>query len=392
MAPLHSGDDQEFIRIQYCFYSNGAAHWSIHSHVIQIIWRSCELNATAGTETGCLCRVGAKTPVYAECSCRVQKVKLWKLKLRLFRLRKLGTEHYRASHKRNSFRQNSDHGKETCSTKLKLLRKMKSTALKSGLACDRQGWRNGGILLDGFSGIGERYLLSIVAWGRTSTGSRSGFRTRAEGLVDSSSPSPSSAGHLDARTKPGSKYSCAMWRSSILWLWRTVTHAARTEWLVYDWERPARSLIFVMNLAKVSFPRGAATKYGSSVRFRVPARWKIRSTFGLLKATSFRMIATCTGSCTCPEETSSLNEERPPVWFFWVKDVLNSTISLPFSFLENKRSCLRSSSCISRPRSPRWNVRINHPAKVRFVASIGSSRVVLMNVPIFSRSDEHIGG
>ena len=71
--------------------------------------------------------------------------------------------------------------------KLKLLRKMKSTALKSGLACDRQGWRNGGILLDGFSGIGERYLLSIVAWGRTSTGSRSGFRTRAEGLVDSSS-------------------------------------------------------------------------------------------------------------------------------------------------------------------------------------------------------------
>ena len=26
-----------FIRIQYCFYSNGAAHWSIHGHVIQII-------------------------------------------------------------------------------------------------------------------------------------------------------------------------------------------------------------------------------------------------------------------------------------------------------------------------------------------------------------------
>ena len=42
-------------------------------------------------------------------------------------------------------------------------------------------------MVDGFSGIGERYLLSIVAWGRTSTGSRSGFRTRAEGLVDSSS-------------------------------------------------------------------------------------------------------------------------------------------------------------------------------------------------------------
>ena len=34
-----------------------------------------ELNATAGTKTGCLCRVGGKTPVYAECSCRVQKVK-----------------------------------------------------------------------------------------------------------------------------------------------------------------------------------------------------------------------------------------------------------------------------------------------------------------------------
>ena len=71
--------------------------------------------------------------------------------------------------------------------KLKLLRKMKSTALKSGLACDRPGGRNGGILLDGFSGIGERYLLSIVAWGRTSTGGRSGFRTRTEGLVGSSS-------------------------------------------------------------------------------------------------------------------------------------------------------------------------------------------------------------
>ena len=104
-----------------------------------------------------------------------------------FGLRKLGTEHYRASHKGNSFRQNSDHGTAACSMKLKLLRKMKSTALKSGLASDRQGWRNGGILLDGFSGIGERYLLSIVAWGRTSTGSRSGFRTRADGLVDSSS-------------------------------------------------------------------------------------------------------------------------------------------------------------------------------------------------------------
>ena len=59
--------------------------------------------------------------------------------------------------------------------KLKLLRKMKSTALKSGLACDRQGWRNGGILLDGFSGISERYLLSIVAWGLTSTDSRPDF-------------------------------------------------------------------------------------------------------------------------------------------------------------------------------------------------------------------------
>ena len=175
------------IRIQYCFYSNGAAHWSIHGHVIQIIWRSCRAERDGRDQNKCLCicRVGAKTPVYAECSCRVQKVKLWKLKLRFFRLRQLGTEHYRASHKGNSFRQNSDHGKEACSMKLKLLRKMKSTALKSGLACDRQGWRNGGILLDGFSGIGERYLLSIVAWGRTSTGSRSGFRTRAEGLVDS---------------------------------------------------------------------------------------------------------------------------------------------------------------------------------------------------------------
>ena len=33
-------DDSAFIRIQYCFYSNGAAHWSIHGHVIPIIWRS----------------------------------------------------------------------------------------------------------------------------------------------------------------------------------------------------------------------------------------------------------------------------------------------------------------------------------------------------------------
>ena len=45
----------KFIRTQYCFYSNGATHWSIHGHVIQVIWRSCRAE-----------RPGQKHGVYAE--------------------------------------------------------------------------------------------------------------------------------------------------------------------------------------------------------------------------------------------------------------------------------------------------------------------------------------
>ena len=52
----------------------------------------------------------------------------------------------------------------------------------------------------------------------------------------------------------------AMCRSPTFSLCSTVTHDARTEWLVYLQERLAFSEIFDINFPMLSFPSGAATK------------------------------------------------------------------------------------------------------------------------------------
>ena len=65
---------KNFIRIPFRFCSNGVADWSNHRHVIRMIRRSCR---AAGTQWPKPKRMfmptRAKTAVYAECSCRVQK-------------------------------------------------------------------------------------------------------------------------------------------------------------------------------------------------------------------------------------------------------------------------------------------------------------------------------